>query len=317
MSQKATYSIRNWSKYNRAMVQRGSITFWFSEDSIKSWCEPKGKGVRGRPKIYSDQAILCALIIRAVFNLPLRNLQGFLISIVNMLGVGLPIPDYTRICRRAKTLGKILGRVSRRQPTDIVIDSTGMKIYGEGEWQVRQHGKGKRREWRKIHMASCPHTHEVVCVELTESNRADSDIGQDIIKKLPKRTERVYGDGAYSRSPCYNAARDTGIELIAPPQKNSIMRSLRKEPWMQSRNEAVATITALGNDKDARKLWKKLMGYHKRSLAETAFYRLKTIFGGSLRSREFDRQRVEAYAKAVALNKMTSLGMPDGRWVLA
>ena len=152
MKGRPQYRIRNWAKYNRSLVQRGSLTIWFSDDVAKSWLQkPSGNSKKGRLLTYSDQATLAALIIRQVYHLPLRALQGFLISIASLLQLALPIPHYTSICRRSAALGADIKRLSRKQPTDIVIDSSGLKVYGEGEWKVRQHGKSTRRTWRKIH----------------------------------------------------------------------------------------------------------------------------------------------------------------------
>jgi hypothetical protein len=131
---KAKYRVRNWRDYNRSLVQRGNITVWFSPDAIDKWlAAPTGK--RGHPSIYSDDAILTALLIRFVFHLPLRALEGFLFSLVSALRLHLHTPSYSQICRRAQLLGKKLERLTKRKITDLVIDSTGLKVYGEGEWK--------------------------------------------------------------------------------------------------------------------------------------------------------------------------------------
>ena len=121
---KAKYRIRNWNEYNRSLIQRGSLTVWLSEDAVKKWIAPRKIGKKGRPELFSDDAILTALMIRFVFHLPLRALQGFLTSLVLMLAVGLPVPSYSQICRRAKSLGQELKRLSLKNISDIVIDST-------------------------------------------------------------------------------------------------------------------------------------------------------------------------------------------------
>ena len=150
---KAKYRIRNWNEYNKSLIQRGSITIWLSEDAVKKWLAPRKVGKKGRPELFSDDAILAALMIRFVFHLSLRALQGFLTSLIVLLSAELPVPYYTQICRRAKALGQELKKLSRKNISDIVIDSTGLKVYGEGEWKVRQHGVSKRRTWRKVHLA--------------------------------------------------------------------------------------------------------------------------------------------------------------------
>jgi hypothetical protein len=310
------YRIRNWSEYNRALINRGSLTIWF-EDAAPKWREKKRSGKKGRPRTYSDEAILCALILRAVYHLPLRGLRGFLLWIFQVMHLALPVPCYTRICRRAAQIGQELKKLTTKRPTDIVFDSTGVKVYGEGEWKVRQHGKAKRRTWRKVHLAICPDSHEIVLSELTCNRVTDAKAAQRMVEKLPKRTRRAYGDGAYDRGPLYATFHARGIQTIIPPRKGGRLSDLKKTPWMVDRNEAIRAITGMGNDEEAWKLWKVLSGYHKRSLGETAMFRFKKLFGGDFRSRELKRQKAELYAKSIALNKMTSLGMPKGQWVYA
>lgn len=310
------YRIRNWPEYNRALVNRGSLTIWF-EDAAPRWHEKTRSGKKGRPRTYSDEAILCALILRAVYHLPLRGLQGFLMWIFQVMRLTLPVPCYTRVCRRAAQIGQELKTLTTKRLTDIVFDSTGVKVYGEGEWKVRQHGKSKRRIWRKVHLAMCPDSHEIVLSELTNSRATDAKVGQRMMEKMPKRIKRAYGDGAYDREPFYAKLHAHGIQAIIPPRRGGRLRDLSKTPWMTDRNNALRAIMGIGNDDEARKLWKILSGYHRRSLGETAMYRFKQLFGGGFRSRELRRQKAELYAKSIALNRMTSLGMPQGRWLAA
>ena len=310
------YRIRNWSEYNKALVNRGSLTIWFSETAIKGWLAHNHKG-RGRPKIYSDEAILCALIVKAVYRLPFRALRGFILSLIHLIGLTLPVPCYTRICRRAAELGQQIEKLGTRKPSDVVFDSSGLKVYGEGEWKVRQHGKSKRRTWRKIHLALCPDSHEIVLSYLGENNEADCEVVPKMRNHLPKSIMRGYGDGAYDKEPCYKGFDRAGIKPIIPPQRGAVLHDLSKEPWMEARNDAVRAIAGLGNDDEARKIWKRLVGYHRRSLGETGFYRWKTMFGGELKARKIPNQRGEIYAKSKALNRMTGLGMPKGEWVMA
>jgi hypothetical protein len=310
-----TYRIRNWAEYNRALVNRGSLTIWF-EEAPEKWLETKRTGNKGRPRTYSDEAILCALVIRAVFHLPLRALQGFLLWVFQAMQLALPVPCYTRICRRAAHLGQELKRLTKKNPTDIVFDSTGVKVYGEGEWKVRQHGKGKRRTWRKVHLVVCADEHEIVLSELTESNQSDGKVGKRMARELPKSVEAAFGDGAYDQGPFYQELYKRGIQGIIPARRGGRLQNLDRKPWFKDRNDAIRAIAGLGNDDEARKLWKMLSGYHRRSIAETAMSRFKRIFGGDFRSRELKRQKAELYAKSIAMNKMTRLGMPRGEWVV-
>ena len=315
MKNTAKYRIRNWKQYNKSLIQRGSITIWFSEDVIASWlANPSATRGPGRPFTYSDEAVLCALMIRLVFHLPLRALQGFLQSMISILGLCIPVPHYSRICRRAATLNTCIKRFSRKRPTDLVFDSTGLRVYGEGEWKVRQHGKSKRRTWRKVHLAICPDSHEILMGVLTENNVADCSVMEEMSGQIPTSVERVYADGAYDTSRCRKALVKLGIDPIIPPQKNAILQA-GSDDWQTHRNASIKEIRGLGGDDEAKKLWKRLRGYHRRSLGETATFRLKKLFGSSLRTRKFPYQKAEIYAACLAINKMNALGMPKSfRW---
>ena len=153
---KTAYHIRNGKDYNTALVKRGSLTVWFDPDVAQRWIEPRTSGERGACRRYSDIAIACVLTLGAVFHLPLRQQQGFAASVIGLLQVDLPVPDYSTLCRRRQSLSvDVPGSCSlcARDGVPIVVDSTGLKIYGEGEWKVRQHGVSKRRTWRKLHLA--------------------------------------------------------------------------------------------------------------------------------------------------------------------
>ena len=184
----------------------------------------------------------------------------------------LPVPCYTQICRRAAHLGKSLAKLSDTTPTDVVFDSTGVKVYGEGEWQVRQHGKGKRRTWRKVHLAICPKSHEIIMSELTESTETDGKVCEKMIPHLPANVKQVLADGAYAQGPVYQALHKKGIKSIIPPRKKAQPKDLDKARWYKDRNEALAEISKYEDQEEGRKTWKKTSGYHKRSLAERSRY---------------------------------------------
>ncbi len=307
------FRITNWSPYNASLIQRGNLNIWFSEDVIRGW-RAKSQDKNGRPFVYSDDAILAILMMRTVFRLPLRALEGFLRSLIQMRGLDVPIPSYTQISRRAKGLKKTLKRLSQRLPTAIVFDSTGLKVYGEGEWKVRMQGTSKRRTWRKLHIAVDPRSMEVVVAELTDNKAADSPIAEKLLEKCPKSVERAYGDKAYDRFRLRRRLHNLGIEAISAPSNNAKMHRESSEGGVQERNRAIMQVEGLGGDELARRLWKKLKGYHTRSLVETTMYRFKQLMGDRLQSREWDRQYVEVHVKSFVLNKMTRLGMPKGVW---
>lgn len=310
------YRIKNWPKYNKSLIQRGSINFWFSEDAINKWRNTSHTCEKGRPQEYSDDAILCTLLIRTVYHLPLRALEGLLLSLVSLLGLSLKIPSYTQICRRSKHLGKTLKKLSSRRPYDIVFDSTGLKVYGEGEWKVRQHGASKRRTWRKLHLGMDPDSKEIIIAEVTSNSKGsgDSQIGKKLMKKAPKSAKRIFGDGAYDGTEFRQEIEKNGAEPVIPPPRGAVIHPGTMDKAIQKRNDAVREIHGLGGDDQARRIWKILKGYHRRSLAETTMYRIKQLTGGNMRSREWERQRVEGYIKCLVINKMTGLGMPESSW---
>lgn len=307
------YRITNWKQYNKSLIQRGSITFWFSEDVISHWYSSHHTCKKGRPQIYSDDAILCALMIRIAYQRPLRSVQGFLISIVSLMGLNLLIPSYTQICRRAKGLSQILKKFSNKRVVNAVFDSTGLKVYGEGEWKVRQHGISKRRTWRKLHIAIDPDSGEIILSELTENNKCDAKTGAQMIFDLPKTVKHVFGDGAYDRMRFRIGLERFGAHPYIPPSRNAIVHS-KATGALAIRDEAVLQIKGLGGDDKARKMWKQLKGYHKRSLVETMMYRIKQLTGEKLRSRIWENQQCESKVKCLVINKITSLGMPIGTW---
>jgi DDE family transposase len=305
------YKVRNWSEYNESLKKRGSLSLWVSEDVIQKWQAPRDPHFIGAPQQYSDDAILCMMVLKLVYQLPYRQLVGFVCSIFALMGLILKVPHFTTIAARAKLLGKHLKKLSKSSPVDLVFDSSGFKIYGEGEWKVRQHGKQKRRRWKKFHIGVCPQTHEIIVAEVTELETADCEIGPELLKKAPKSVNRAIGDGAYDTWDCYKMAYLKGQKLIVPPREGAVFNEEEKE-WQKARNDVVCQIMGLGNDEEAMKLWKKLIGYHERSLAETAFSRLKGIFGSELFSKSIESQEVELRLKAIVLNKMTKQGMPKG-----
>jgi hypothetical protein len=240
-----------------------------------------------------------------VFRLPYRQTEGFAGSISQLLGVKLPIPDYTTLNRRAKGLPVRLP--ARAKGTiHLVLDSTGLKVYGEGEWKVRKHGYSKRRTWRKLHLAVDEATGEVEAVVLTEAKVDDAAVTAELLSQTQTQVEQLSADGAYDKEKVYQAALDKKVAKITIPPRQDAVLWPATSPTSQPRNTNLQRIEEVG-----RKAWKEESGYHRRSLAETAMFRFKTIFGDRLTAREAQRQKTEARLKAAALNRMTRLGMPE------
>jgi hypothetical protein len=299
-SPKPRYRVTNWPEYNRALVERGSVTLWLSDEVIRGWRARGGKGC-----VYSDLAIRCALSLRAVFQLTLRQAQGFLASLANRFLPGLPVPHYSTLCRRASGL-EIPAPVRKPGPVHLVIDSTGLKVFGEGEWKVRQHGFSKRRQWRKLHLAVDEATGEVLAHKLTPSNVHDSPVLTDLLAQIEGPLEQVSADKAYDGFACHRAILDKDARPVIPPRKGAAIHPSpgAKDP-PPTRGAIVKRITEIGS-----KAWKIEAGYHRRSLAETAMYRAKTLISPTLKSRTLPNQKSEAAIVVNCLNSFTALGMP-------
>ncbi|TNK08959.1 IS5 family transposase [Klebsiella pneumoniae subsp. pneumoniae] len=257
---KQKFKITNWSTYNKALINRGSITFWLDDGAIQAWYESATPSSRGRPQRYSDLAITTVLVIKRVFRLTLRAAQGF-------------------------------------------IDSTGLKVFGEGEWKVKKHGQERRRIWRKLHLAVDSKTHEIICADLSLNNVTDSEAFPGLIRQTHRKIRAASADGAYDTRLCHDELRRKKISALIPPRKGAGY-------WpgeYADRNRAVANQRLTGSN--AR--WKWTTDYNRRSIAETAMYRVKQLFGGSLTLRDYDGQVAEAMALVRALNKMTKAGMPE------
>lgn len=166
---KPRYKTTNWKQYNNSLINRGSLTFWIDEEAIPEWKHPKQER-RGKPRLFSDLAITTALMVKRIFSLPLRALQGLIDSVFRLANVPLVCPHYTCISRRAKDVEVNFKTSTRGAIQHLAIDATGLKVYGEGEWKVKKHGTdGKRRVWRKLHLAIDTDTHEIIAAELTLS----------------------------------------------------------------------------------------------------------------------------------------------------
>lgn len=306
---KRQYRIHNWSDYNAALVDRGRITLWFDEESTDSWFALGTTGKRGRPCVYSDIAMTCLLLIRSVFKLDFRKLQGFAESLAALMDIDIAIPSYTQICRRQSNLKVDLSHIQKDEPIHVVVDSTGLKVFGEGEWKTRQHGISKRRTWRKLHLGVDESSGEVVAMELTTNDVTDGEVFPDLLEQIAEKISCVSADGAYDKRNCYDAIDERSAQANIPPRKDAVLKQHGncKAPAL-TRDENIRGIRKLG-----RKKWKKNVGYHRRSLSETAMFRIKQLFGGKLSARLFENQVTEAIVRCKAMNKMTQLGMPDSQ----
>lgn len=307
---KSKYRITNWSKYNESLVQRGSITFWFSDEVIDQWEHPNDEPKVGHPFVYSDVAIESLLVLRELFRLPYRQTEGLGRSLVRLMQVEVPIPDYTSLAKRAAKMEISLDVADRAGSIDVVVDSTGLKVFGEGEWKTRKHGVSKRRTWRKLHLAVNPKTQEIEAEVLTENSGHDADQVEPLMQQIDEPVDAFYGDGAYDQWKVYGTLDEQGTQPIIPPRRNAkIKRHGNSNESGLPRDEAIREIRCVG-----RKSWKESIGYHRRSLSETAMYRMKRCFGNALKNRGLTNQRAEARLRSKLLNHFTHLGLPKFEW---
>jgi len=251
--------------------------------------------------------------LEEVYHLPLRATEGLTRSIIKLLGLELSVPCYTTLSRRRRSLEVRLPRRKKSEPLHLVVDSTGIKVYGEGEWTVRQHGVSRRRTWRKLHLAVDEATLEFVAVAVTTNSFKDSQLLPDLLEQVEDEISQVSADGAYDSRNCYDAIREREARAAIPPQKRAkIWQHGNTKAERHIRDENLRAIRKKG-----RRQWKRESGYHRRSLAETQVFRVKTIFGGRVSARSFEGQAAQLLVRCATLNRMTHLGMPDSYAIAA
>lgn len=304
---KKQYRIRNWSEYNAGLKRRGSITFWLSADLTEEWLAAEKARKRGASITYNDIAIATMSTIKSIFGLAGRQAQGFVESVFELMQINLPVPDHSTVSRRLGRLQIQLPVKPKKSARHLVVDSTGVKVYGEGEWKTRQHGISKRRTWRKLHLGIDETTGEIVSAVATTNDYHDSQVLGDILDGVEDHILQVSTDGAYDTKSCYEKIEQKEAKAVIPPRKNArIQQHGNCKATPLRRDENLRAIRQMG-----RKKWKRESGYHRRSIAETTMFRLKCIFGGSLSSRQFDNQAVELFLQCAALNRMIQLCKPE------
>lgn len=298
---KANYRVTNWSEYNDALRKRGDFTVYFTEKAIAGW-RPEKTGRRGRPQAYSDVAIEAALLIRQVFRLPLRQTQGCMTALARALQVDIAIPDFSSLSRRSGTLPRHLLDKAMVPGSVVIVDSTGLKVYGKDEWHQEKHAVTARRTWRKLHVA-VDEKHQIVACELTTPEVGDPTAVPALVSQIETPFDTFMGDGAYDGDPVAQAVLDyqPNAKVVVPPHKTAVVSAAGNT----QRDRHIQTIANLG-----RMAWQKITGYHLRNYVELAVQRYKRIFGNTMKARALPQQKTEAGISASALNIMTRLGMP-------
>lgn len=303
---KQKYKTTNWATYNRALRARGSLTVWL--DREMAWQAAPTSGKPGRSATYSDAAVQCCLTMKVLFGLALRQTQGFVQSVLTLSGLDWQAPDYSTMSRREKRLQVQITARPSRGGLHLLVDSTGIKMLGEGEWKTKKHGAEYRRQWRKVHLGIDAETLEIRAIEVTDNRVGDAPMLPELLGQIPAEEEvlSVSGDGAYDTQRCHEAIARRGAEAVIPTRKNA-QPWKAKQPGAAARNEILRSTNRLG-----RAIWKQWSGYHRRSLVETKMRCFK-LLGERVMARTFERQVVELQVRAAVLNRFTHLGTPVTR----
>jgi transposase len=304
---KMKFRVRNWKEYDAALRRRGSLTLWVTDEVMGGW-RAGPRLTPGGQAYFSDLGIETGLMLRLAFHLPLRQTEGLMSSIFGQLVISLKAPDHTTLSRRAKDLKSIsFGCPLPEGPLDLLIDSTGLKVYGAGEWLQEKHGARAKRTWRKLHLAVDANTGMIMASTLTEKEMGDPSQVAPLLDLVKGEIASVTADGAYDGAPTYEAvaARAGDIPVVIPPHVTAVPSPTAGYSPSQ-RDRHIASIEVNG-----RLGWQKETGYGRRSLVETTMGRYKAIIGPKLRARSPSGQRAEAAIGVALLNRMLYAGRPD------
>jgi transposase len=303
------HKVTNWPAYEGGLRQRGSLTVWFSDDAIAAWtAEPRT--TRGGQAWYSPLAILTALTLRAVFRLAYRQTEGLIGSIISLLGLTLRVSDHTTLRRRSATLAvppHPAAADGNARPVHLLVDSTGLKLCGAGEWLVEKHGTKTRRGWRKLHLGVDAETGQIVASALTSKEIDDGVAVGPLLDQLGRSLSSFTADGAYDQDGVYAAVAERHPEaaVIVPPRRTAVLSGMATTAPTQ-RDRHLECITENG-----RTAWQKASGYSRRAKVEAAIGRWKQVIGDGLRSRIDARPATEVEVAVDVLNRMSAPGRPN------
>ena len=298
--------VMNWREYDASLRQRGSLTVWFTDDAIEGWRAQPRTTQGGQPS-YSSLAILTALTLKAVFRLGLRQTEGLIGSVIALLGLDLAVPDHSTLCRRAETLEVPRPKPRRDgEPLHLLVDSTGLKLCGAGEWLVEKHGTKTRRSWRKLHIGLDAETGQIVAATLSSKEVDDGAEVGPLLDQVAASVSSFTADGAYDQEGVSAAVAERYPEaaIIVPPRSTAVpSKTAETAPTQRDRHlQAIA--------EHGRAAWQRASGYTKRSRVEAAMSRFKRVIGDGLRSRMDRRRATEVDVAVHALNRMLASGRP-------
>jgi hypothetical protein len=297
---------RDWSSYDASLRQRGSLIVWFSPAAMAGW-KAAPRTTPGGQALYSALAILTALTLRSVLHLGLRQTEGLVGSMVQLLGLNIAVPDHTTLSRRSGTV--VVPRLRRplgAGPIHLIVDSTGLKFHGPGEWTVEKHGTKTRKSWRKLHLGVDAETGEIVASTLTDKEVDDASQVETLLGQLDVDVDLASftADGAYDSQGVSSTVlgRHPGASLIVPPRANATLSDTAQTLPTQ-RDRHLISIQKIG-----RQAWEQKSGYTKQAHVENANGRYKQIIGPALRAKEPKNQQAEVKIGIHILNVMNKLG---------
>jgi Transposase DDE domain len=294
--------VTNWSEYDAALRQRGSLTVWLTDGAIAAWqAEPRTS--RGGQRRYSELAIATALTFRAVFRLGLRQTEGRIGSVVRLLGLDLSVPDHSTLSRREEKL-ELMRFACSTAPIHLLVDSTGLKLCGAGEWLIEKHGTSRRKSWRKLHIGVDADTGQIVAAALTTNDVDDASQVGVLVDQTGSPIASFIGDGAYDQDAVYSdvAARHPDAHVVVPPRATAVLSSESSTAPTQ-RDRHLQTIA-----KHGRMQWQKDSGYNRRAKVEASIGRYKQVIGDGLRFRRDNRRATEVAISVTVMNRMLMLG---------
>ena len=300
------YKVTNWPEYNESLRQRGNVMVWLRQDVVQTWRADQRDTPGGQP-IYSDIAICVCLTLRQVYHQPLRQTQGLMRGLLGIMGIDVSIPDYSTLSRRGSRVKfPEPSKLHRSSPIHLVVDSTGLKIFGEGEWLHNKHNvQPKRKSWRKLHLGLDLNTGEIVCTDLTKDDVGDPTALPELLDQIETPVRRFLGDGAYDGDPTSDllmARFGKNVQIIIPPPIPAVVSpKAARDPT--PRNTHITEIAQRG-----RMDWQVSSGYNQRSRIEAQIGRWKMVSGPQMRARKFENQKTEAKIGTHILNKMNELG---------
>jgi hypothetical protein len=277
---------------------------WLDRDM--QWTHGQRSGKRGRSLLFTDAAIQFCLTIKGLFGLALRQATGMVQSLLKLAGLDWSTPDYTTLCKRQRELKVQISYRPSRAGLHLLVDSTGLKMMGEGEWKTKKHGAEYRRQWRKLHLGIDAETMEIRAVEVTPNSVGDAPMLPALLGQIDPEEAvlSVSGDGAYDTKGCHEAIALRQAQAIIPVRKNA-------RPWKENRSGAAVRNEILrATERLGRAIWKRWSGYHRRSLVETKMRCVKWL-GERVMARDFKRQVAELQVRAAILNRFTQLGTPE------